>query len=633
MQRTYITMLTLLCMVFSLPLWADETRLLRQPDISETHVAFVYGNDIWVTDHDGQNAKRLTSFPGTEAHPHFSPDGQHIAFTAEYDGNTDVYLVPVQGGEPQRRTWHPAVDRVRGWTPDGQRIVFASVRHNAPVGGLFKFWTIALDEKMPQPLPIPRIAEGQYAPDGRHMVYQKIFPWESEWRNYRGGQTDPIRIIDLQTLDVQKLPWDGSNDKNPVWIGDMVYFLSDRDYAMNVWSYHTPSQELTQVTFFETFDCKHLEAGGGQLIFENGGYLYTLQPPSGEPQKLSITVRGDFPWARTHWEKVASSINTFALSPSGKRAVFEARGDIFTVPAEKGDVRNLTASSAVADRNAVWSPDGKHISWFSDASGEYQLIIADQFGQNQRTIELPDPTFYYTPQWSPDSKYISYTDADRNLWVVDVQGGPPTLIDNSGFAHPQRTIYPEWSPDSKWIAYTKRLTNQYNAVFVYSLEKNRSYRLTDGLSNCTSPAWDAGGKYLYFLASTNYGLNVGWLDLSSLERPIRRAIYMAVLPSDEPSPLLPESDDEAVKEADEEEKANDKEDKDTQPVTIDLDGIDQRILALDLEPRDYRDLQAGKEGTLFYLESVPHEKGLKLHRYSLKDRETKEVISGIRSYM
>ena len=214
-----------------------------------------------------------------------------------------------------------------------------------------------------------------------------------------------------------------------------------------------------------------------------------------------MTFGGDFPWARTHWEKVGSNIETHAISPSGKRAVFEARGDIFTVPAEKGNVRNLTNSSGVADRNPAWSPDGKHISWFSDEGGEYQLVIADQFGQNKKKIYLKDPTFFYTPKWSPDSKYISFSDADRNLWVLNIKTDKPIKIDNEGFAHPERTIYPEWSPDSKWIAYTKRLANQYNVIFIYSIDQTKSFQLTDGLSDSKNPSWDANGKYLYFLSS------------------------------------------------------------------------------------------------------------------------------------
>ena len=612
-------------------LLAGETRLLRNPDISNGHITFVYANDIWVADRSGNDVRRLTSYPGTEREPHFSPDGKMIAFTGEYDGNVDVYVVPVEGGEPRRLTWHPAADLVRGWSRDGKSIIFASNRGSVPQPFIYKFWTINLNEKMPRPLPLPRIIEGKFSPDEQKIVYQKISPWESEWRNYRGGQNNPIRIFDLKTFKTQKLPWDGANDKNPVWIGDMIYFLSDRDYAMNIWSFNTTTNELKQVTFFKEFDCKNLESGDKQVIFENGGYLYVYDPATGKAEKLSVTVEGDFPWCRTNWKKVDKFITTFDLSPHGKRAVFEARGEIFTVPAEKGDVRNLTNSSGSAERRPAWSPDGKYISWFSDKGGEYHLVIADQYGENTRTIEFEKPTFYYTPAWSPDSKYLGFTDADRNLWLVNIESGEQTYIDNEGFANPERTLYPEWSPDSKWIAYTRQLDNQFNAIFLYSLDKKKSFQLTDGLSDCKSPAWDSGGKYLYFLSSTDYGLNVGWLDLSSLDRPIRRAVYMAVLSADEPSPFLPESDDETPDKEKEEEK-KDKDEKKEVKVKIDFTGIDQRILALDVPERSYRHLEAGKEGTLFYLEAVPNEKGFRLHRYILKDREAKKIIDGVSDY-
>ncbi len=606
----------------------EETRLLRNPAISETNVAFVYANDIWIVGRDGGDARRLTTFAGAETEPHFSPDGQMVAFSGQYDGNLDVYVVPLEGGEPQRLTWHPGPDFTRGWTVDGERVVFASVRTGAPIP-YPKFWTVSLDGGAPEPMAIPRVHQGKFSPDGRRFVYQKIQPWEEEWRNYRGGQNNPIRIIDLQTLDVEKLPWEDTNDNNPVWVGEKIFFLSDRDFAMNVWSYDLASGALEQRTFFKEFDAKNLEAGGDMLIFEMGGYLHTLDPASGEPQKLSVVARGDFSWARTHWENVGDQIRAGALSPKGKRAVFEARGDIFTVPAEKGDVRNLTRTSGIAERTPSWSPDGRYVAWFSDEGGEYRLVIADQFGRNRRTVELRDPTFFYTPAWSPDSKYLAFTDVDRSLWAVERESGDADLIDNEGFAHPERFIYPEWSPDSKWIAYSKKLENQYNAIFVYSVENKESTQLTDGLSDSRAPAWDKGGKYLYFLASTDFGLNVAWLDMTSLQRPLTHAIYLAVLPADEPSPLQPESDDEEVAEETEGEAPKEEEEEGDTEVRIDFEGIDQRIIALNVPARSYGDLEAGEEGTVFYTESIQNQPGVTLHRYTLEDREAKTVMSGI----
>ncbi len=619
-------------LLFISALSAQETRLLRNPDISKNLITFVYAGDIWTIPVTGGEAIRLTTFPGIESAPHFSPDGKQIAFSAQYDGNTDVYLIPSNGGEPVRLTWHPGFDVVRGWTPDGSKIIFASDRESTPGRGILKFWSISPKASMPAPLPIPRIAKGMFSPDGNSLVYQKINPWESEFRNYRGGQNNPIRIIDINSLKTEKLPWNGTNDNTPVWVDDTIYFLSDRDFTMNIWSYSLKTKIVQQVTFFKEFDCKSLATGNGKLIFENAGYLFVYNPGDKTPEQLHISVRGDFPWARPHWEKVEKNIVRFNLSPSGKRAVFEARGEIFTVPEKKGDIRNLTKSSGSAERAPAWSPNGKRVCWFSDASGEYRLVTADQFGGDIKTFTLKKPTFYYSPAWSPDSKWISFGDADRNLWVLNTKNGATYMIDNEGFAHPERTIFPAWSPDSKWIAYTKRLTNKYNTIFIYSLKDKKSYPLTDGMSDCKSPAWDKSGKYLYFISSTDYGLNVGWLDMSSLDRPVKRAVYLVVLSADEPSPLLPESDEEEVKKKKKKKKEDKEDNKKDVTVTIDFKTIDQRILALDIPERDYSNLQTGKEGQLFYQESISNESGAVLHHYDLKERESKELIKGIRGY-
>ena len=608
---------------------AQETRLLRQPAISARHVAFVYAGDVWVADRDGKNSRRLTTYPGTEGNPHFSPDGSQVAFSGEYDGNTDVFTVPVDGGEPKRLTWHPHPDIVKGWTNDGQNVVFASGRENAPYAIPDRFWKVSLKGGLEESLHIPRVWQGHFSPDGKRFAYQMIFPWENEWRNYRGGQNNPIRILDLANFDQETLPWEGSKDWDPNWLGDQIFFLSDRDFAMNVWAYDLKTKKLSQITHFKEFDCKNLGSGGGMLIFENGGWLYTLDPKGGEPQKLSITVEGDFAWARPHWEKVETSVHDWAISPSGKRAMLAARGDVFSVPAEKGDIRNLSASTGVADRSPACSPDSTKISWFSDENGDYQLIITDIFGKIQKKIALKNPTFYYTPKWSPNSKYLSFGDADRNLWVVDIATGTATLIGNEGFAHPERTIAPEWSPDSKWIAFTKRLKNEFNAIFVWSMEQKKAFQLTDGMSDCKAPTWDKNGKLLYFLGSTDLALNVGWLDLSSYDRPVTRSIYVAVLQKSEPSPLKALSD--------EEEKPDTTKKDSTAVVKIDFDGIGQRILALDLPAKTYAFLAAGEADVLFFgeWEANPYTvfgATFAVHRYKMKERKSEEVMKGLQKF-
>jgi len=654
MRPTAIMPLLATLLASTLPA-AEPSRLLRQPDIDATHVVFCYAGDVWVAGRDGGAARRLTSFPGVESDPSLSPDGALVAFSGAYDGNTDVYVVPVAGGEPRRLTWHPGEDLVRGWSSDGRAVIFASGRTGAPIP-YPKLWSASLEGGAPAPLPLPRAWRGSQSPDGRRMAYQMIEPWETEWRNYRGGQTDPIRVVDLETLAESKLPWDGANDQYPVWLGDTVYFLSDRDLAANVWSYDLRSGELSQLTHFKDFDAKSLNGGAGMLVFEQSGWLHTLDPVSNAVRRLDITAAGDFPWARPHWEKVDKALANPALSPSGKRAAFEARGEILTVPAEKGDARNLTASPAAADRSPAWSPDGTQLAWFSDAGGEYRLVIADQNGEGRTEIAIEPPTFFYSPAWSPDSTRIAFTDANRDLWVCEVATKALRRVDNEMFAHPDRVIYPSWSPDSKWIAYTKRLPNQYAAIFVWSVANGTATQVTDGMSDSRSPAWDAGGKYLYFLASTDYALNVGWLDMTSYDRPSTRAIYLAVLDKDDPSPLLPESDEEAKEEAGKgkddtatekgkEKKAKDgkeakkeggedgeEEKKKEVVVTIDFDGLAHRIVAIDVPARDYQQLAAGAEGTLFYSEAIVNQKGLTLHRFTLEKRKAEEVMSGIAGF-
>jgi tricorn protease len=629
---TFITTLLLLFLMQTLQ--AQDTKLVRQPDITGNTIVFAYGNDLWTVSGNGGDASRLTSFQGSEMHPEFSPDGRMVAFTGQYDGNTDVYVVPTQGGEPKRLTWHPGSDMVRGWSPEGQSVIFESGRTGAPVP-VGKFWSVSLDGTFPEALPIPRGHHGGYSSDGNRFAYQQIAQSDEEWRNYRGGQTRPIWVMDMSDYSINKLPWDGSNDKNPVWVDDKIYFMSDRNLAMNVYGYDESSGAVNQITDHSEYDVKELSSGAGMLVYEQGGSIYKMDPENGNAEKLDINVKGDFPWARPHWEDVGNQITNAELSPSGVRAVVQARGEIFTIPTDKGDYRNLTKSSGAADRHPAWSPDGEHIAWFSDKSGEYRLMIGSQNGlDDPREIEIPNPTFFYRTAWSPDSEKILFTDEGLNIHYVDVESGDVTTIDNDTYAHPQRTLNPEWSPDSKWIAYSKRLENQFHVIKTYSLDEDKSYQVTDGLSDAVSPAWDASGDYLYFLASTNYALNTGWLDMSSYDRPVERGIYFAILEDGQPSPLLPKSDEEKVKESGEMEDAEKEEEETAEQndVTIDFDGIDQRILSLDVPERNYQELTTGKKGELFYGEVVQNQSGLTLHKFNLKTLEAKPFLSPLQYY-
>jgi tricorn protease len=635
---------------------SEGTRLLRRPSVSRELIAFSYGGDIWVVPRNGGQARRLTASPDFETDPRFSPDGSLIAFTATVAGNTDVYVVPTGGGEARRLTYHPAVDVVRGWTPDG-RVLFASSRNTVPTPGAnsyMRLWTVALEGGLPEVLPIPRAFAGSYSPDGQRIAYQEVSQafvaaeWgvrqTSQWRHYRGGRTQPIRVMRVADFSMEKLPWIDSNDSEPMWVGQTIYFLSDRASTTNLFAYRTDTRELTQVTHHEDFDIMAASAGANAIVYEQGGYIWLVDLDTGQPRRVPIEVNGDFPWARPHFTTVAGAIRDGTLSPTGVRAAFEVRGDIITVPAEKGDDRNLTQSPGVRDRGAVWSPDGTRLAWFSDASGEYQLMVGDQTGTTRpRAIPLPSTAFFSDLVWSPDGKALLARDNHLQLWMIDLASGRPLKIDTDTYDDPGRSFDATWSPDSRWVAYSRSLDSHLRAIFLYSVETGRSHQVTDGLSDATAPAFDAGGKYLYFLASTDYALRIGWLEMSSVDRPATQAIYLVVLSASDPSPLLPETGDEpepsplgpaparAPGAAGPAAPA-------AAAVKIDLDGIGQRILALNVPPGDYRSLTAGAPGSVYYTEPVSAAPGaraaapLKLQRYALSERKATTVLEGIRAF-
>ncbi|MEL6672590.1 MAG: PDZ domain-containing protein [Bacteroidota bacterium] len=623
---------SILCMLF-LSVWgnhvlqAQGTQLLRQPTISESSVVFVYANDLWKASREGGDAIRLTSNEGQESLPHFSDDGKMIAFSAQYDGNTDVYVMPVEGGSPQRLTYHPGGDFVQGWTPDG-KVLFRSGRTSRPTQ-TSRLYTVGMDGGLPEAIGVPRAAFGEISPNGRFVAYTPITSWDPEWRNYRGGQAMPIWIVNLRNKKLVRTPQtDRERHLDPVWCGDEVFFLSERDYASNIWAFNMKSEEVRQITTHKQFDVKSLDATEGAIIYEQGGYLHLLNPETGQAEQLNISVKGDMNFARPRWENINGfQLTNPQISPTGKRAIFEHRGEIFTIPKKEGNWRNLTNTPGIAERAPVWSPKGDKVAWFSDASGEYQLVVTDQKGMGEkRSYELPDPTFYFRPAWSPDGNKIAYTDTHYNLWIIDLESGNTEKIDTDGYAHPNRTMNPVWSPDGQWIAYPKLMATQFKAIMAYHVADKKHVQLTDGMADASSPAWDKSGKYLYFLASTNYGLNTGWLDMSSYDPDQTRKPYMILLQKDEASPFLPKSDEEPEEEKDEK-KAKGK--KDSVVVNIDMEGLARRTLAIDIPTRNYLGLTAAGEGTFFYMEAVPNEQGLVMHRYNLKEQKSTEFSKGV----
>jgi tricorn protease len=623
------------------------TRLLRTPTVSATNIAFAYANNIWAVGRAGGAARRLTSFAGQAESPHFSPDGKLIAFSAEYGGNMDVYVIPVEGGEPKRLTWHPGADIVQGWTPDGKAVLFTSARATWAPSAAPRFWTVPVEGGVEEPLPLPRAYQGKFSADGTHVAYRMNNSWDEERRNYRGGQNRPIWIIDMKSYDLVSPPWKDSKDMDPAWVGDTVYFISDRDGVANVWSYEVRSKKLAQVTKFTGFDVKSLDAGAGAVVFEQAGYVHELDPKTGKTHVVNISAVGDFPWMMPKWEDVTSRMTNMVLSPTGKRVAVEARGEIFTIPTEKGDVRNLSNSSGSAERDPAWSPDGKFLSYFSDRSGEYKVVIEAQDGITPpREIALPHPTHYYTASWSPDSKKLLYTDTNLKLWVLDVASGQAKTVGEDPWMVPTRTMNPVWSPDSKWVAYASHLKSMYHAIFVSNVETGETRQVTDGLADSVWPAWDASGKYLWFFASTDFGLKSQWLDMTSYDHDETFGLYMAILKKSDPSPLLPESDEDggvgSAPAADAEGAGRGGRGGGrgaaAAPVSvqIDFDGLAQRIVSVPGIPeRQYSQLRSGAAGTVFYLETGGRGEGpgaATLQRFRLSDRRASAFATAVQTY-
>ena len=660
----------LIVFICAMPAQASGPLLLQHPTLSKTHIAFAYAGDLWTVPREGGEAHLLTSGTGTKSGPVYSPDGTMIAFTGNYDGNSDVYVMPAEGGVPRRLTHHPGFDEVVGWTPDGKQVLFRSGRNS--YSRFDRLFTVSLEGGLPHELPLPMAEFGSFSADGRHIAYVPTDNnrplWAIGWKRYRGGKASHIWIADLKDYEIEKVSHDASNDGTPMWIGNKVYFLSDRNGPFSLYAYDLKAKKV-ETALAATSDIKSASAGPGAIVLEQFGSLSLFDLATGKAKAVNVSVPADLPNVRPHFKKVEPEIAAANLSPSGARAVFEAHGEILTAPAEKGDIRNLTDTPGVMERDPAWSPDGKWVAYFSDESGEYQLFIKSPDGMGEaKKISLGTPaSFYYDPIWSPDSKKIAYTDKRLNLWYVDLAKGQPVKVDTTSYDSPRRTLDPVWAPDSRWIAYSKELPSHMHAIFAYSLEQGKALQLTDGMSDARYPAFDQKGQYLYFLASTDDGPTTGWLDLSSFNRPITSSAYLIVLRKDLPSPLAPESDEEkgAAEEAPDggrsaharAEEQNGQEAMNPEDrakaadaraakiakaagvkVTIDTENISQRILALPIPARNYAAMLAGKAGTIFLLETpaTPRFGGgaqTTLWRFDLASRKPERLMEGITSVM
>ncbi len=644
---------------------AAATRLLRFPTLSRDSIAFVYAGDIWTVARGGGLARRLTADPGLELMPRYSPDGTWIAFTGEYDGNRDVYIVPAEGGEPKRLTFwtdtgHPAEragpnNMVVGWTPDGKRVLFRS-RHQAWEDRAGRLYTVGVDGGLPEPLPMPEGGLASFSPDGRRLVYNRIWTNFRTWKRYRGGMTLSLWVYDIPGNKLEKLTENDNNATEPAWIGDRIYFDSDRDKTFNLFSVDPESKKVTKLTDHREYDARWASGGPGGVVYENGGDIYLYDIAAGKSAKVAIRVPAERPAARPGFVPLSEKITEFGLSPDGKRAVFVARGEVLTVPAEKGNTRNLTNSSGAHDRGASWSPDGKSIAYLSDQTGEDEIWIVPQDGSAPaRRLTSDGHGWRFGPIVSPDSRKIAFADKDLKLFWVDVASGRVTQADQAREAEINDYA---WSPDSRWLAYSKQNPDQMRQIYLYSLETGRVTRVTSDMNDSRAPVFDPDGRYLYFLSDRDLNASVGAFDFSYVYNNVTR-VYALTLRKDLPSPFAPESDEVKVGEAGKEagtEKETGKESaaaagkekkagareaaKEVAPIKVDLEGIEERIAAFPIQPATVSDLRAGKSTVYYMTGPSPNlsddgddggSKGV-VHAFDMEKRKDAVLISDVGSY-
>jgi len=641
--RLIFAFATLFAALSSFAVNTTDTRLMHQSALSSANIAFIYANDLWIANADGTNSRRLTSDAGIESNPYFSPDGKLIAFSAEYEGNTDVYTIPAEGGMPQRLTWHPAGDNVRGFTPDGKAVLFVSSREDFS-NRYTQLFTVPLSGGFPTKLVIPNAYQAAYSADGKQMAYTPIPPRFQQWKNYRGGTVSNIWVFNFDNYETIKIPMaeNRSNDWNPMWMGNTIYFLSDRNGEFNLFSFNPATKAIKQLTQYTDFPVNSATAFGNKIIFEQAGKLHIFDTGNGTVKTVQIGIAAELTELRPRFVKGTQNMRWAHISPTGSRAVFGFRGEIITVPAEKGDPRNITETTGIHEKFPAWSPDGKSVAYFSDKSGEYELHVRSQDGKGEpRAYPLSGTGFYAFPEWSPNSKYITFSDNGRNFYLLEVANGSIKKIDADELyvPGPFRKHFGNWSGDSRWIAYTKVNATFFKQVFIYSVEQGKSYAVTDGLSDTDSPIFDPDGKYLIFLASTDAGPVINWFDQSSHDMRMTSSVYLATLRADILNPFARESDEEKGKsdEKTEEEKKDNTEkdgkDKSTEKpedkvknISIEFEGIENRIVNIPLKSGNYSQLGMVKADEFLYVANDYNTRTSRLFKYDMKERKESEVM-------
>jgi tricorn protease len=605
----------------------QDTLLLEEPDIDARHITFVYDGDVWVANRDGSGAYRLTTAEGQESLPHFSPDGASIAFSGNYDGNVDVYIVPVAGGSPKRLTWHSTEDRVEGFDSRG-RVVFSSQSDAYSARGVHLF-AIDPNAAFPELLKIPRGVDADVSSDGRAIAYAQTPP-QAQWKAYRGGTASRIAIMTLPDSVLKRVPQpaDRCNDVNPMWVGTRIYFDSDRNGEFNLHSFDPATGEVRQLTSYQDFPVVNANVGDGKIIFEQAGHLRVFDPATSNTTTLRVAVASDLRETRPRRVSNVDYVRNVSPAPDLAQVALEYRGEIVTVPAKKGaPIRNLTQSAGANDRAPAWSPGGSRIAWFSDESGDYALYLADSNGSAKpRRIAVDGGSgFYRDLKWSPDGKRVSFLDNAYSLYVLELESGRTTRIATNDYFGHTSFISHNWSPDSQWLAYTQNSNGLIQIVHVYSIPQRKSFRITDGLTEVSEPVFDRNGRYLYVIASDQAGPVKDWFSLASLDLTFTHSLYAIVLRKGDASPLPLEGETPV-------------EPAPGTTTTIDFDGIADRIVPLPTGGATLRGLQVGKTGELYYLwtPATPAINALntaaELKRFVMKERTAKTLIAGVDAY-
>lgn len=616
----------------------DEARLMRFPDINNNLIAFVYAGDIWTVDSNGGEARRLTSHAGQELFPKISPDGKWIAFSGEYSGSRQIFVMPSNGGTPKQLTFYNSVGAMppRGgfddvpldWTSDSKNILFRANR--TPFGDRNgKYFLASIDGGLEKPLPIVNGGFAVLSPDSKKICFTPVDREFRTWKRYKGGRASDLWIYDLDKNTSEQITDFTGTDQIPTWFGDNIYFASDRDLKLNIYQYNTSTKALKQLTTHTDFDCMWPSGENGQMVYENGGYLYKLNLQTGKEEKVNVSIHFDNPNMVPYYKNVKEFVQAYEISPTGKRALISARGDIFSVPAENGPIYNLTNSQGIREIYPRWSPDGKYISYFSDAAGEYEIyLLENKKGATPKQLTSGSTAWKYDSEWSPNSKNLLYFDRTMQLKLVDVETAKTTIVTQAD--RDEIRAY-SFSPDSKWVTYEKEGANGLGAVWVYNLEKAENYQLTDDRFNDGSPVFSTDGKYIYFVSDRDYNLAFSSFEFNYLYNKSTR-IYAVALRADSPKLFADKNDTEPVKEAEkpkEDPKTDKKAKVDEKPaakepakVQIDLDGINSRITAFPMSAGTYRNLVAVEGGILYIGEGS-------LRKFTIEDIKDEEVMEKV----